>query len=335
MGTGKVFQVGIAYTQSLISYRFDGAPRPFSASFVVTNRCNLRCVYCNFPNLKSRELNLGEIELLFSKLKKMGVVRLGLLGGEPMVRKDLPQIIELAKQLGFYVSLNSNLVLYERYKDSLSKVDYFFTSLDGTPERHLMNRGKHDYHSIILAIRDIVSRGKKLTVICVVTEPDYTSADHLLQLAADEGINIHFQPEGYDAENAGRSAPVGLVQEELKAFWTYLYQKKKEGAPIASSEGFLKFTSNWSDYRVSAMKEFGSKCAGGRGFIFIDPAGLTYPCCYTKGLVDGVDLLKDDWADKFNPNTPCNTCIAGPFLEYNLLFQNPISSVVSAAKLAL
>jgi MoaA/NifB/PqqE/SkfB family radical SAM enzyme len=326
----KVFQLGVSYAQSLYAYHTNGSPRPFSASFVVTNKCNLRCVYCNFPNIKAPELTLEQIETLFKKLKKMGVVRLGLLGGEPLVRKDIGEILIIAKKLGFFISLNTNLLLYSRFKEALKPVDYFLTSLDGTPEKHIANRGKQEYEDIISAIRDIKKERKKVTAICVITEPDKESAEYLMDLAAREKFDIHFQPEGYDAMMAGRSAPDELNQKVLRDFWLYLLDRKEQGAPITTSSNYLKYVSEWKDYKTTALFDPKERCAAGRGFLFVDTAGIAYPCCYTKGNIEGVDLMCEDWAEKFNPVTPCTKCIAGPFLEYNLLYEKPVSSSLAA-----
>lgn len=330
MDAYKVFQLGVSYTQSLLSFHTNGAPRPFSASFVVTNKCNLRCVYCNFPNLKAPELTLEQIDILFKKLKKMGVVRLGLLGGEPLVRKDIGEILLLAKKAGFFISLNTNLLLYDRYKDVLDPVDYFFTSLDGTPEKHLANRGKQDYDTVIQAIRQIVNKGTKVSAICVVTEPDRESVEYLIDLAIREKIDLHFQPEGYDTEIVKRSAPADMNHDEIRDFWLYVLERKNQGAPITSSANYLKYISKWENYKVTAVYDHEQKCAAGRGFLFVDPSGIAYPCCFTKGLIDGINLLENDWNEKFNPVTPCTKCIGGPFLEYNLLYHKPVSSALAA-----
>src|SRR5215510_10626637 len=99
-------RMGLAYAASLASFATGGPPRPFSATFNVTNRCNLRCSYCNFPMLDPRELSLDRLELLFDRLRDLGVQRLGLSGGEPLMRKDIGAIVKLAKARKFTVSLN-------------------------------------------------------------------------------------------------------------------------------------------------------------------------------------------------------------------------------------
>ncbi len=114
--------VGYAYGSSLLAYMVDGPPRPVSATFAVTNRCNLRCEYCNCPYIDPTNLDLDRIALLFDRLRGMGIRRLGLAGGEPLLRSDLPAIVALAKRHGFFVSVNSNLTLFQRHPDKYADV---------------------------------------------------------------------------------------------------------------------------------------------------------------------------------------------------------------------
>jgi MoaA/NifB/PqqE/SkfB family radical SAM enzyme len=330
MESYKIAQMATAFAQSWLSYATGGGSRPFSASFVVSNRCNIHCSYCNFPSMDPKELGLDEIKTIFSKLKKLGVKRLGLLGGEPLLRTDILKIIELAKQHDFIITLNSNMLLYDKYKDDLSDVDYFFTSLDGNQEKHVANRGKQNYERILIAIRDILRRGKKISSICVVTDPDISSVEYLLALAEREKIKVHFQPECYDAEIVSRSAPGGMQKEAFRKLWLYLVDKKKEGAPIASSLSYLQYISKWPDYSVTSIFDPEVKCGAGSGFLFIDAGGYAYPCAYTKGKTKGISMLTDNWSDKFHGDTPCTKCIVGPLLEFNLLFKKPFYSVANA-----
>lgn len=330
MNASQIAQMGMAYSQSLLAFKTNGKPRPFSASFAVSNRCNIRCSYCNFPLMKEPDLTLEEINVLFGKLKKMGVQRLGLLGGEPLYRKDFLEILKLARKYGFFISLNSNLLLYDKFKNDLDEVDYFFTSLDGAPEKHIKNRGRQNYEKIIEAIRDIKNRGKNLTAICVVTDLDTSDADYLLTLAKQEGINIHFQPECYDTQIVLRSAGDDITQQKGKAFWQYLLEQKKAGAPISSSASYFQYISNWENYAQSSVYDAREKCAAGRGFLFVDATGTAFPCAYTKGKVEGINLLKEDWTKQFTGKTPCTKCIVGPMLEFNLLFDKPFTAVVNA-----
>ena len=326
MKVTSIAQLGLAYAQSLWAFHSNGQPRPFSASFAVTNKCNLQCSYCNCPNLKTPELTIDQIDFLLDKLKAMGVVRLGLLGGEPLVRKDIGAVVALAKRKGFFVSMNTNLLLYNRYENALDGVDYFFTSIDGSPEKHIANRGNHSFNKILESIKKIVAKGKKVTAICVVTDPDFEAADYVINLAEKEGIDVHFQPECYDAENTKRSAPSSLQNNEMRAFWKYILMEKKAEKPITSTVPYLEYLIGWENFKQTAKLNTEVTCAAGRGYLFVDSSGLAFPCPYTKGHVDGVNLMEVDWKNGFNPQTPCTECIVGPMLEFNLLFQKPIQA---------
>jgi MoaA/NifB/PqqE/SkfB family radical SAM enzyme len=327
MGALNYLQLANAYAQSLWAYSTNGKPRPFSASYVVSNQCNIHCSYCNFPSMTKAQLSLQQIETLFDKLQRMGVQRLGLLGGEPLLRKDIHEIVQIAKLKKLFVSMNSNLLLYDKHKERLQNVDMWFTSIDGTPEKHFANRGKQDFDRILKAIRHIRSQNKQLIAICVVTEPEKHQADYLISLAKAEGIQVHFQPECYDTEIVQRHAPANQPFEEIRKFWTYLLEQKRAGAPISSSTAYLQYISQWKDYSVSSYHSAQGKCAAGSGFLFIDTEGIAYPCAYTKGKTEGLNILEKDWETCFTKVTPCNNCIVGPMLEFNLLYTNPLSAV--------
>jgi cyclic pyranopterin phosphate synthase len=66
----------------------------------VTDKCNLRCVYCmpeeGLPWLKREQiLSYEEIQRIVSIMAPLGLRRIRLTGGEPLVRKDLPRLVEL------------------------------------------------------------------------------------------------------------------------------------------------------------------------------------------------------------------------------------------------
>lgn len=331
MEISKIAQMGMAFSQSYLAYAGNSKAKPFSASFAVINQCNIHCSYCNFPAMTKNMLSLEEINVLFNNLKKLGVKRLGLLGGEPLFRKDILEIIALAKQKDFFVSLNTNLLLYDKFKNQLQDIDYFFTSLDGTPETHIKNRGKQSFEKILRAIRDIRSRGKKLTAICVINQQSMEDVKYLIDLAKKDDFLIHFQPECYDTEIVNNTSPQhNKTHFSIQALWKYLIDEKKSGAPIASSLPYLTYISNWENYGVSSLYDPNEKCAAGRGYIFVDVEGNAFPCAYTKEKVEGINLLKENWKESFNLETPCTKCIVGPMLEFNLLFKKPFSTVKNA-----
>ena len=62
----------------------------YNANFIITNKCNSRCRNCNiWANDKKNDLNVNEINKLFSLNEFRNVTDLGLSGGEPFIRADL------------------------------------------------------------------------------------------------------------------------------------------------------------------------------------------------------------------------------------------------------
>lgn len=328
MRVAEQLSVGYAYATSLLSYMVDGTPRPFSATFAVTNRCNLRCGYCNCPFIDPHNLDLGQIDTLFGRLQHMGVRRLGLAGGEPLLRADLGDIIAMAKGRGFWVSVNSNLTLFERHSKRLQLADLVYTSLDGDAAAHDAARGERAYEGVIDGITELVSGGKPVIAICVVTEHSVTQADYLLRQAETIGFRMHFQPQCVDTEIVRGEVAPSLSNAQLRAFWRGLLAEKRRGRPIVSTTSYLEFLSRWEDFTVSAYRDPSTRCPAGHGYIYVDPQGKAWACAYTKSKMTPVDLLADDWRTTWDRETPCTTCTVGPMLEFNMLYKRPFTAAL-------
>lgn len=93
----------------------------------VTDRCNLRCVYCMPPEgvpLLNHEdiLRYEEILTVLAAAKKMGISHVRLTGGEPLVRKDLDQLVRGIAKMGFEdISLTTNGTLLANYAQILKE----------------------------------------------------------------------------------------------------------------------------------------------------------------------------------------------------------------------
>src|SRR6476620_3091992 len=92
----------------------------------VTDRCNFRCQYCmpaeGLPWLdRSEILTFEEIERLVSMFVSMGVGDVRLTGGEPLVRRDFPQLVSMLSVIeGLHdLSVTTNGYLLERDAESL------------------------------------------------------------------------------------------------------------------------------------------------------------------------------------------------------------------------
>ncbi len=112
----------------------------------VTDRCNLRCIYCMPPDglipIRHKEiLRYEEIVRVLKIAVDIGVRKIRITGGEPLVRNNIPYLIKLIKSIEGVkdLSLTTNGIMLEQYADSLSEagLDRVNISLDSLkPERY-------------------------------------------------------------------------------------------------------------------------------------------------------------------------------------------------------
>ena len=114
----------------------DKYERPIlSLRITITNRCNENCIYCHHDGMVSSkdEMTPDEIYKICKIAKKIGVRKIRLSGGDPLVRKDIVEIVEKIASLDFKdISLTTNGVLLEKYAKDLKDagLDRINVSLD-------------------------------------------------------------------------------------------------------------------------------------------------------------------------------------------------------------
>jgi len=104
---------------------------PINVMWRINNRCNSRCTYCNIPHRKQKEPTTSQILNLIDQMKKAGTQRIGFVGGEPLVRNDMEEIIEYCKTKGIYTTMVTNGYLVPNNISLLKKLDHLIISFDG------------------------------------------------------------------------------------------------------------------------------------------------------------------------------------------------------------
>src|ERR1700755_1169117 len=90
---------------------------PLAVLLEVTHRCPLQCPYCSNPvelDRASTELTTAEWKKVLSELAEIGVLQIHFSGGEPTARKDLPELVKHASDVGLYSNLITSAVLLAR-----------------------------------------------------------------------------------------------------------------------------------------------------------------------------------------------------------------------------
>lgn len=128
-----------------INYYFK---KPVFAHLEVTYKCNLFCGFCGFreglAREKANELSTNEWVRIMDELKGMGVIYTTLVGAEPLIRKDIFEIITHIKKRGMRCLLLTNGILIDAEKAKRlveSGLDKITVSIDGPKEIHDKIRG--------------------------------------------------------------------------------------------------------------------------------------------------------------------------------------------------
>ena len=138
----------------------------------VTDRCNFRCRYCmprevfgkDFPFLERAEImSFEEIDRLAGIFIDLGVEKIRLTGGEPLLRKNLPDLISMLSMRGVEIAMTTNGVLLPRYAPALSAagLDRVTVSLDAIDESTFaaITDSGHTVASVIAGIEAAESVG--------------------------------------------------------------------------------------------------------------------------------------------------------------------------------
>src|SRR5439155_19841923 len=92
-------------------------PRPLCLLAELTYRCPLKCPYCSNPLELHRyrdELDTGQWLRVLSEAAGLGVVQVHFSGGEPLVRRDLVELVQHARQAGLYTHLSTGGTLADK-----------------------------------------------------------------------------------------------------------------------------------------------------------------------------------------------------------------------------
>ncbi|MCD8148819.1 MAG: GTP 3',8-cyclase MoaA [Clostridiales bacterium] len=168
----------------------------------ITDRCNLRCVYCmphGIPTIPMAEiLTFEEIERVCRQAVCLGITRFKITGGEPLARLGCPDLIRMIRQIPGVqqVTMTTNGVLLGKYLKELTEagLDAVNISLD-TTDRRLYEKitGSDCLDQVISSLEAARQYGLKVKINSVLQQNLNADAwRNLLTLAKRYGTDIRF-----------------------------------------------------------------------------------------------------------------------------------------------
>jgi len=170
----------------------------------VTDRCNLRCVYCmpeTGADLIPRKeiLSFEEIRAVVSEAADLGITKVRLTGGEPLVRQDIVTLVSMLAGVNGITDLamttNGSLLtgLAEPLrKAGLHRLNISLDTVDAARYRSLTRGG--DINAVLAGIRAAMTAGfARIKLNCVVERSsDEPNASAVADFAATNGLEIQF-----------------------------------------------------------------------------------------------------------------------------------------------
>jgi MoaA/NifB/PqqE/SkfB family radical SAM enzyme len=279
--------------------RLSGRARPFFVQYSLLNGCNARCVYCDLPNRPDPQLSTAEHRQILAEFARLGAVRIKFLGGEPLLRPDLGELIETVRAFGMRCAMVTNGFLIPRRLDLVRRLDELVISLDGREEAHDRQRGLGTWKRVMAGIDVCAAEGLDFFITAVLTRENLGEVDWLLDTASRLGVMVNFQLvcsqealyQSAQAWTAGDAGTRAVLRKILAA--------KAAGAPVLFSPRSYRKTLSWPDYSVERVVRPGqrSPCTAGRFFLHLEPNGDLYPCFMHVGSFEPKNALRDGVAE--------------------------------------
>ena len=216
----------------------------------VTDRCDFRCVYCMAENMtflpKKDLLTLEELERLADAFIAVGVRKIRLTGGEPLVRRDVMRLIEaLGRRLGDApgtlgeLTVTTNGSQLERFADGLHaagvrRINVSLDTLKPARFEAITRWGKYDKVMAGIAAAKEAGLHVKINAVALkgVNEDEY---DQMIAWCGAEGFDltlIETMPLGeIDEDRTDQYLPLSLVRARLEQRWTLTDLPDSTGGP--------------------------------------------------------------------------------------------------------
>jgi len=252
--------------------------RPTTLLAELTHRCPLHCPYCSNPLEMVRaqgEMSTEDWKRVFTQGRELGVLQLGLSGGEPLVRKDLEELAVHARGLGLYTTLvTSGLGLTRVRAERLREagLEHIQISIqDADPEVAEKIAGVSSVKQKQAAAAIVKELGFAFSINVVLHRANLDRIGRIIDLAAELGADrlelANTQYYGWALENRAMLMPTRDQVARAQA---------TAEAAMRRYKGEMQILFVLPDY----FEQYPKPCYGGWGrlYLVVAPDGKVLPC---------------------------------------------------------
>ncbi len=149
--------------------------KPVLCNYYITYRCNARCGFCDIWQQPSPYIDVARARRNLEDLRSLGVKVIDFTGGEPLLHRQLPKLLTIAKELGFITTVTTNALLYPKRATQLAGlVDMLHFSLDAwEADLHNEMRGVNCYDSVLRSIEIALELGERPDILFTVFDRNF------------------------------------------------------------------------------------------------------------------------------------------------------------------
>ncbi len=239
---------------------------PFSATFELTYKCNLKCGMCYQFRPGEGELNTSEIKDILGQLADAGCLYLSFTGGEPFLREDIWELISHARERTFALTLQTNGTLIgETEADLIRAADVMDVHLSVLGSSDAMHDGitgvPGSFKKTIRAAELLIARKIRVVFKTTLMRENYSQYKDIFKLAGSIGAVPYFSPVIFPRSDGGVSPLKSRLSDgQLKDLLS--------AVPDKDNAAFVPCGEN----ELVAICRMGiSECA-------VNPFGDVYPC---------------------------------------------------------
>jgi radical SAM protein with 4Fe4S-binding SPASM domain len=267
--------------------------------YMVTWRCTRKCVgnclYCSYkPPVKPEEaeVNTKLGYKIVDEVYDFGSPWFGISGGEPLVREDIFDIIEYARDTGFEVSLiTSGFAFDEKRLNNLVRNEvHTAVSIDGPPEANDKIRGRGSYDKAVYAMKKLAKNGILDCIVTTMTKYNIKDMAHTAKLAAENGATMivyhNLVPVGRASTNMPDLAP---TPEEYEAAFNDIYDLQVAYSGKLQVNVYAPFYArivrqrNPTDFWDWFQNGFLGRCTIGGNYVSVTENGDYRSCGFHEG----------------------------------------------------
>lgn len=285
-------------------------PLLYMMTWRCTRACNYNCTYCSFA---SNPYAINEIDTkggmrIVDELYELGAKWFGLSGGEPLIRKDVFDIIAHAKSLGMNVSLITNgFYVKGDILDNLVRNEVMTAvSLDGVEKTNDLTRGKGSYAKAIQAMKKLSEADIFDCIVTTLNKRNCSEVDHIAELGREYNATRVVYHNYIPVGRAQEHLELAPTPEQYEQVWNRIYDLIHEYkgklsinvycpffARIAKERGMPNF-----DYWFNNV--FLGQCFIGGRYMGLLENGDIRPCGFNEGYRMGnirKKSMKELWTE--------------------------------------